>query len=240
MEKQSFSPRTKRIISICLLVFLAVFGFLIYWFIGRPMIDFVSEPDQFRRFVSQYGIWSRLTFVVMVVFQVVIALIPGEPFELGAGYAFGFFEGTLLVTLGIVLGSAVIFALVRKFGVAVMEVFFSREKIESIAFLKQTDRLFLIAFFVFLIPATPKDLLSYGVGLTKISFWKWMFLAGVARLPSVVTSVYCGKAIQEGDWLQAIVCFAATGVFSLASLWIYRRISKKKSNIDTETESNGL
>ncbi len=228
MEKGSFSPKTKKIIKICLLVFLLLFTFVLYWFVGRPMIDFVSQPNKFRDFIAQYGLWGRAAFVIMVIFQVVIAIIPGEPFELGAGYAFGFLEGTFLMTLGIVLGSAIIFALVKRFGVAVLEIFFSAEKIKSIAFLKQTNRLFFIAFFVFLIPATPKDLLSYGVGLTKIDFWKWMFLAGVARLPSIVTSVYCGKAIQEGEWLKAVICFGTTGIFSIFSLLIYRRISAKK------------
>ena len=57
-------------------------------------------------------------------FQVVVAIIPGEPLEIAAGYAFGFWEGTLLCQIGIFLGSLTVFLFVRNWGIRVVEVFF--------------------------------------------------------------------------------------------------------------------
>ena len=80
---------------------LAVFVFVLFcaavgYFIGVPMVRLAKEPAQFQALVDSYGIWGRLIFVGMVVLQVIVAFIPGEPIELVAGYAFGFMEGSLL------------------------------------------------------------------------------------------------------------------------------------------------
>ena len=66
----------------------------IFWFIGRPMLKFVSAPEQFRAWVDGHGIWGRIAFIGMMALQIVVAVIPGEPLEIGAGYAFGIWEGT--------------------------------------------------------------------------------------------------------------------------------------------------
>lgn len=91
-------------------------------------MKFVSEPERFRAWVNSGGIWGRIAFIGMIVLQTVIPIIPGEPMEIGAGYAFGTVEGTLLCMLGAVIGGAIVFAFVRKFGIKAVEVFFPKEK----------------------------------------------------------------------------------------------------------------
>ena len=122
-----------------MLIFLLFCG-LIGWFVGVPMIRLAREPEAFRLWVEQFGVLGELIFVLMVFIQVLVALIPGEPVELAAGYAFGFWEGTLLSMIGIVLGSAVIFLLVRKFGVKLVEVFFANKEIKQLNFLKNNKK----------------------------------------------------------------------------------------------------
>ena len=179
------------------------------WVIGRPMIRLARTPELFRAWVDTHGLWGRLLFVGMVVLQVVIAIIPGEPLEIGAGYAFGFWEGTLLCVLGITIGSVLVFALVRRFGVRLVEVFFPKNKIRSLRFLRDNRRRDLLIFLVMFIPGTPKDLLSYFVGLTEIRFSRWVWIAMLARIPSIVTSTAGGAAVgavpvcRGGVWRHA-------------------------------------
>ena len=66
---------------------------LITWFVGKPLIRFIENPDGFRAWVDGHGIWGRVLYVGMVIFQVLVALIPGEPLEIAGGYAFGAWEG---------------------------------------------------------------------------------------------------------------------------------------------------
>ena len=206
------------------LIFIAAVGYLV----GKPMIEFVREPERFRAWVDSSGFVSRVIFVGMVIFQLIIALIPGEPLEMGAGYAFGAVEGTILCIIGCVIGSALVFLFVRRFGVKLVEVFFPREKIRSLRFLQDSRRLNLLTFIVFFIPGTPKDLLSYFIGLTDMKLGTWLFITAVARIPSIVTSTVTGDALGLKDYQFALIAFGATLALSLVGILVYRRLSARR------------
>ena len=222
------TEKHKKLLSIFSLVFFAVFMVVVFWFAGRPMIELVEDPDQYRAWIDGKGIWAQISFIAMVFFQVIFAIIPGEPLEICAGIAFGGMEGTLLCLLGIFLGSAVIFLLVRKLGVRLVEVFFSVDKIRSLHFLQNEKRLDRVLFFIMMIPGTPKDLLSYFVPLTKISLGHWLALTTFARIPSVVTSTVGGDALGEKNYLFAAIVFAVTCLISLAGAVLFDYFTKKR------------
>ena len=206
------------------LIFIAAVGYLV----GKPMVEFVREPERFRAWVDSSGFVSRVIFVGMVIFQLIIALIPGEPLEMGAGYAFGALEGTILCIIGCVIGSALVFLFVRRFGVKLVEVFFPREKIRSLRFLQDSRRLNLLTFIVFFIPGTPKDLLSYFIGLTDMKLGTWLCITAVARIPSIVTSTVTGDALGLKDYQFALIAFGVTLALSLLGILVYRRLSARR------------
>ena len=222
-----FSEKQRKIVAIA--AFLAVLAVMagIFWYVGRPMLQFVSEPEQFRLWVDSHGVWGRVLFLGMVILQVVIAFIPGEPLESGAGYAFGFWEGTLLCLLGIILGSVLVFLLVRTLGIRFVEVFFSREKILSLRFLKNKRRRNFWIFFILMIPGTPKDLLSYFVGLTNIKLFHWILITSVARIPSIITSTIGGNALGVSNYFFALLVFLITMTISGIGILIYHIICKR-------------
>ena len=221
--------KNKKIIGIISVVLVIIFSLAVFIFIGKPLISFVSEPEKFRQWVDGFGIFCRFIFVAMIVLQVVVAIIPGEPFEIAAGYAFGAVEGTLLCILGAVIGSIIIFLLVRKFGVMLVEVFFSKDKIDSLKFLKNTRKLALLFFIVMLIPGTPKDLLSYFAPLTKMSLKTWVLIVSVSRIPSVITSAISGAALGSENYILAVISLAVTAVLSIIGIIVYNRISRSEN-----------
>ena len=109
--------RRRRIVSLVSLLILIVLFAVVAVKIGVPLVQMVENPSQFRDWVNSHSLWGRLAFVGMVVLQVVVAIIPGEPMEIGAGYAFGAVEGTFLCLLGMTLGSALVFLFTKKLGV---------------------------------------------------------------------------------------------------------------------------
>ena len=162
------TEKSKRIKGILFLLVIILFFGVIGFLIGKPLVTMASDPEAFRDWIDQYGIWGRVAFIGLVVVQNVIAVIPGEPLEICAGYAFGAVEGAILCIVGSVIGGLIVFLFVRKFGMRFVELFFDREKLENLKFFKNTRRLNLLVFIFMLIPGTPKDLMSYFVGLTKM------------------------------------------------------------------------
>lgn len=223
------TDRQKKIWGIAAIAGMVVFMGLLCWFVGRPMLRFVSEPEKFRAWIDGHGIGGRLAFIGMVVFQIIVAIVPGEPLEIGAGYAFGAVEGTALCLIGAVLGSAAVVLLVRRYGIKLVEVFFSREKILSLRFMQDNRRLKLLVFIVFMIPGTPKDLLCYVVGLTTLQMHDWLWISFVARIPSIITSTIGGNALGEGNYIFAAAVFAVTLLISLGGILLYRHICRKEN-----------
>lgn len=220
------SDRAKKYIAAASVAVFVLLALAIAWFVGRPMLRFVSEPERFRAWVDSGGVMSRVYFLGMQVLQVVVAIIPGEPMELGAGYAFGAVEGTLLCMAGTVIGSMAVYFFVRRFGVRAVEIFFPREKIASLHFLHNARRRNALMFLLILIPGTPKDLLGYFAPLTGMGPWTWLFITSVARIPSIVTSTVGGSALGMQNYVFAAVALGATLLISGAGLLIYRRICR--------------
>ena len=216
--------RHKKIIAASGIALFVLLSGAVFWFVGKPLLAFVSEPEKFRLWVDSHGLWGRLAFLGMMLLQIFVAIIPGEPLEIGAGYAFGAVEGTLLCLLGAGIGSCLVFLFVRRFGVKAVEVFIPKEKIASLKFLQNTRRVYLFMTVAFLLPGTPKDVLCYCAGLTSIRFSHFLVISSICRLPSVITSVVGGNALGSGDWQAAIWIFLVTMAVSILGLLLYNRI----------------
>lgn len=225
---EHLTPKQKKWFGAGVVLIGMIFAALITVFVGGPMLRFVEDPALFRAWVDGHGIWGRIAFLGMVIFQVIFAIIPGEPLEIGAGYAFGVIEGTALCMMGTTLGGMMVFQLVRKFGIRLTEIFFPIEKIRSLWFLRTAKRRNWITFLVFFIPGTPKDLLCYFVGLTDMKYGTWVLISLIARMPSIVTSTVGGDALGEEQYLGAIIAFGVTAIISIGGVLIYRKLIKPK------------
>lgn len=228
-EKQTISPRGKKVASIFAIAVFVLLSVAAFWFVGRPLMEYISDPQGFRIWVDAHGILGKLCFVGLMALQVVIAIIPGEPLEIFAGYAFGFWQGTLLCLAGALLGSVIVFMLVRTFGIKLVEAFFPIEKIHSASFVRDAKRLNLLVFIVFFIPGTPKDILAYVVGLTPMKLSVWVLITLTARIPSVITSTIGGDALGTQNYAFAAVVFGVTLIISALGLLAYKRLSKKQN-----------
>ena len=106
--------KRRKIISIVTLVMIGVFFSLIAYYVGWPLVkQFRESPESFRAHVKSYGALGPLMMMGMIALQVIVAIIPGEPFELAAGFIFGWFEGSLLCLLGAAAASALVYVAVR-------------------------------------------------------------------------------------------------------------------------------
>ena len=210
-------------ISLAVVVLLVAFVTL---FVSRWLSSFSRED--FRDYVRSFGALAPAVMLGLQILQVFIALIPGELVESAAGFILGPWLGTLVCYLGIALASALILTLTRRCGVKLVEVFISREKINELRFLSTEQKRNALIFLLFFIPGTPKDLLTYFVGLTDIRLGTFLLLSMVARIPSVLTSTFGGHLLGEERYIGAVILYGITGLLSLLGLMGYNRYLKKK------------
>ncbi len=232
-QRRSFTEKQKRWIAGTGIFLFLLLSVLICIFAGKPLIQFVQEPERFRAWVDEQGVMAPIAFLGMLVLQIVVAVIPGEPLEIAAGYAFGAVEGTLLCLFGAFLGRVAVFLLVRKLGARAVDVFFPLDKLNELKFLQNKRRLTLWVFFLFFLPGTPKDVLCYVVGLTDLPLRSWLIISAIAPLPSIVTSTIGGDALGMGDYGFAILVFAVTVAISGLGLLAYHLICRTKERSES-------
>ena len=196
---------------------------------GPELLTFVGDAPRFRAWVDDAGALGRILFVVANMAQVVLAFLPGEPLELGAGYAFGFWEGTLWCLVASALGTAQVMVLVRTFGMRLVGLFFPPDKIASVRWLRDARRFELLLFLVFLIPGTPKDLLTYVAGLGTSPIWRIVALTTIGRIPSIVSSTLAAGALGDGNYAVAAVTVVLTLALVAAGLVAYRRLAARQA-----------
>lgn len=221
--------KRKRIFAlISFAVLLCVISFLTYFLIVR-FSKIAKTGEEFRDFIKGYGTYGAFVAIGIQTLQVLIALIPGEFVEIGMGYAYGWFEATLFSLVGVAIGSSLIFLLVKKFGIRFVEIFVSRDKINELKFIRSEEKLKRLTFILFFIPGTPKDLLTYFIGLTRMSLKDFLGITLFARIPSLVSSTVGGNFIGEKRYIEAVVLFIITGIVSLLGIKLYNVLLKKIS-----------
>ena len=229
-ERKERTLKQRRWLAVGILLVVLAASALIIWKVGVPMLRLAAEPENFRLWIEQRGLAGRFLYVGMVFLQVLVAVIPGEPLEIVGGCAFGTVEGMLLCLLGGMLGSFVVIVLVRRYGMRLVSLFFSQEKLRSIRFLKSSPRRTFLFLVVFTVPGSPKDLLCYFAGLTDINLPVLLVICSLGRIPSVVTSTIVGDALGTSQYIVAAVVFAVTLAVSCAGLLLYQKICKSHNH----------
>ncbi len=204
-------------IGIVLIAFLSV-----YFTFGKQLAAFVSDTQGFNAWLEQYKGLSAVIFILIRAFQTVIKIIPAEPLEIAAGYAFGTWGGLLYCSIGTFLGSLVIVFLSKTFGQAFIGAFVNEEQFKQLKIISNTDNQNLFLWIFYLVPGTPKDIFTYIVSATDINLVRFFAITSVARIPSIITSTICGNELMHNKKM-AVIVFVLTAAVSGICAIIYKK-----------------
>lgn len=224
-EKKRLSKQMKKTLMILMgyLVCTAIITVLLW-----PYIHTLTTQEgrlQIKERICDYGILAPVVYIGLQIVQIVLAFIPGEPIEILSGVLFGTLGGLCYTLAGVLLGTTLVFFLVRKFGRPLVLLFFPEEQMEKYKILRDPVKLEWLVFLLFLIPGTPKDLLTYLVPLTPINSTKYLIIATFARIPSIITSVFVGSTLGEGNFKLSLIAFLATALLGAIGYFVNQRIS---------------
>ena len=219
--------RKQRILRIALTLAAVLAAAALSGYLARPLLQFLSEPERFRAWIGERGVWGVAAFMLLNMLQVFVAVIPGGPFSMAAGYAFGPLWGTLICLAATTAASTLVLLIVRRWGGAAVR-FLSGKDPEELALFQKMERAEWVFLLVFLIPGSPKDVLSYAAGLMKLPLPSWIVINLIGRIPGILLSVLGGDRVMRGDYLLAAGLTLLCGALYIAGMIIYKNYMEKK------------
>ena len=219
--------RKQRILRIALTLTAVLAAAALSGYLARPLLQFLSEPERFRAWIGERGVWGVAAFMLLNMLQVFVAVIPGGPFSMAAGYAFGPLWGTLICLAATTAASTLVLLIVRRWGGAAVR-FLSGKDPEELALFQKMERAEWVFLLVFLIPGSPKDVLSYAAGLMKLPLPSWIVINLIGRIPGILLSVLGGDRVMRGDYLLAAGLTLLCGGLYIVGMIIYKNYMEKK------------
>ena len=219
-------------IALFVIVVIALTTITIYLFPVMKNLSTKQGQIAFKEKVTNSGIYGLFLLFIIQVAQIFLFILPGEPIEILAGMCYGWIWGTIFIMFSSAIIATLIFWLVRKIGRQFVYDFSDEEKIKKIEnnkIFQNPQKIELIIFILFLIPGTPKDLLTYLSGLLPIKMNRFIIISTIARIPSIITSTIAGANIAVGDWKKAILLYGIIVAVVLLFLFIFNKFDKDKT-----------
>ncbi|MBQ8254242.1 MAG: TVP38/TMEM64 family protein [Clostridia bacterium] len=213
------------IISLLVLAALLVIGTLT---IGPKLVGAARDPEKLRQELGGNNPKSWFIFIGIQFLQVIFAFIPGELIEVAAGYIYGPFLGTVLCLIGVLPATCLIFGLTKLLGRKFTKITLDEKDLKKFSFLNDEKKLTTTLFLLYFFPGTPKDVITYFAGITKIKFLPFLLISVLCRIPSVLTSTLAGGALGQNQFLLTLVIFGVTAVTVLLGWVMFKKISKNK------------
>ena len=198
-----------------------------------PVISKLSNECyriQFKEKIDSMGIKGVIFVLILQVLQIIVAVVPGQPMEIVSGMLYGTWGGILLCLVGIFIGTALVFYIVRKVGTSFIQLFFSPEKIDELRkskVFRNPAKFELLLFIVFVIPVIPKDIFIYLGGISPVRPKRFLAIATIARIPGLFITVFTGNKLSEGSFVTVVVMIAALLIIASICYFISSRTQDK-------------
>ena len=233
MKKNKHIKLLRIIFTITIIAIVLIFIWRMF-----PLIKGLSTTEgqiAFKEKIDSMGFTGLLLLFGLQILQILLVILPGEPFEVLAGMCYGTWGGCLFITVSVFVTTTIIFFTVRKLGHKYLYNFFKKEKIDKILKSKlfsKSRNLEMVLMLLFILPGTPKDLLVYIGGLLPIKPLHFILIATLVRLPSVITSTMVGANILNGNWGLSLLIYCITFVIAMLSIYLISLKDKNKEIID--------
>ena len=215
------NERGKLLLSVSLisLMFVALTALAFTGYLQTLLADvqyMFSSKENLRQYIESFGAAAPVAFIAVQALQVVFAPIPGELTGAVGGFIFGVWPNVIYSTIGLSIGSVIAFLAARIIGLPLVKLVVSAKQMERFDFLTHRKGI-LVALAFFTIPGFPKDILSYILGLSPMSFITFLLVSSLGRIPGTIMLSYSGAAVYDENWTLlialAIICALAISIF---------------------------
>jgi uncharacterized membrane protein YdjX (TVP38/TMEM64 family) len=192
------------------------------WFVNRFGIE------QIRANVAQYGIWIPLILLQLRLTSIVLPILPGTAYALLSGALLGFGQGLIVVLISDFVACNLNFLIARRYGRGVVQRIVGKRFMNK---LNRWSQKYLAGNFFLMTGALMTsffDYICYAVGLSRISWKRFVTALGVSLVIVKPPVVAAGAGLLEGEKL--LIGMSVIGMLAIAiiSAWL-RRQEKQNS-----------
>lgn len=170
---------------------------LVIWLFQQGIL---KDQNAFKTWVQQYQIMAPLIFILIQIIQIVIPILPGGVTTVAGYLVFGPLVGFITNYIGIMIGSIILFLLVRRYGKPFIHLFVKDKdlsKYEAKLETKTYERFFI---FCMASPISPADIMVMVTGLSKMSLKRFIIIMLITKPISIIGYsylwIYGGSLIQ--------------------------------------------
>ena len=221
-EKENKRRVMLSAVKISMLVLIVVGIPLYLWFFHGDWIKSFENIDDVVAFLEKYETQSIFVYIGLQIVQIVISIIPGQVFQMAAGYIYGFWPALLFAMTGALLGTTLSFMLAKALGRDFLHIFFGEEKMSYYIERLNSKKMYAIVFFLYLIPGIPKDMVSYAAGVSEIKFKPFIIISALGRLPGMIGCLLMGDMMMEENYTGAVI-IGVFAVITFALCIIFRK-----------------
>lgn len=183
-------------------------------------------PEEIRDFIEGKGILAPLIYVVLLSLLPLL-LFPDSVLVIAGGMLFGLFKGTILTSIGSLIGGVIAFLISRVFGSKVVRKIVKKD-IAVFEKYKGYSGFFLILI-MRLIPLFPFKVVSYSAGLTDMKLMDFCLATVIGSLPGIIVYTNLGdKASDIGSKGFYISIVLVILLFAVSLM--FKKIFEKKEN----------
>ena len=221
-EKENKRRVILSVVKISMLVLIVVGIPLYLWFFHGDWIKSFENINDVVAFLEKYETQSIFVYIGLQIVQIVISIIPGQVFQMAAGYIYGFWPALLFAMTGALLGTTLSFMLAKVLGRDFLHIFFGEEKMSYYIERLNSKKMYAIVFFLYLIPGIPKDMVSYAAGVSEIKFKPFIIISALGRLPGMIGCLLMGDMMMEENYTGAVI-IGVFAVITFALCIIFRK-----------------
>lgn len=194
----------KVIISIALLIAITI----VVIYLGKVVI--LINNIGFKNVLSSYGNNAKFIYFIICLLQPIVLPLPEPITIMGGSSILGPSLGAAIGFSGTLVGIIIMYCIARFASESIINKIIDEKKLDKFNRYIQKNEI-LIILMLFVLPILPDEVICIGAGLAKISGYKFIAVASIAKLVTSVSLSYSLELIKF-NWsflAIAIICIIA-------------------------------
>lgn len=163
-------------------------------------LGILNDSNELKDLVHKYEFWGPMIFIVAQIVQIVFPVIPGGVTTVAGFLIFGPTLGFIYNYIGIIIGSVILFWLVKFYGRKFVLLFMDQKTFDKYESNLETSGYEKFFIFCMASPISPADIMVMITGLSNMSIKRFVTIIMITKPISIIGYSYLW--IYGGDILK--------------------------------------